>query len=97
MSYIITDTSNDEEYFKIINAARLQMYIRKLLHPKENKQVKYLKHIPTQCCYEILDEDGTIEICGARMQPKVDGEIFWEYTNEYVEKVVAPSNPFKRG
>jgi hypothetical protein len=57
-------------------------------------EYKYLLHIPTQCCYPILDDKGTIEICGAKLQPKVDGKIFWQYTNEYKEKVLVPSNPF---
>ena len=60
-------------------------------------EYKYLKHIPTQCCYEILDEEGTICICGAYMKPNVDGKIFWEYTNEYIEKKIEASDPFKRG
>ena len=55
---------------------------------------KYIKHIPTQCCYELEADGKTIEICGCRMQPVVDGEIFWEYTDEYVEKVVVPSDPY---
>ena len=58
-------------------------------------EYKYLRHIPTQCCYEILD-DGTIDICGARIQPEVDGKIFWEYTDKYEEKVVVPSNPYAK-
>lgn len=54
----------------------------------------YLRHIPTQCCY-LLEPDGeTVIICGAHLKPKVDGKIFWEYTDEYVEKVVVPSNPY---
>jgi hypothetical protein len=51
---------------------------------------KYIKHIPTQCCYELGPDGKTITICGCRMQPVVDGKPFWEYTDEYTEKVVAP-------
>lgn len=58
---------------------------------------KYIKHIPTQCCYELGPDGKTVEICGCLMQPVVDGKIFWEYTDEYAEKVVVPSNPYKRG
>ena len=57
---------------------------------------KYIKHIPTQCCYKLEADGKTIEICGCRMQPEVDGKIFWEYTDEYVEKVVTPSDPYAR-
>ena len=55
---------------------------------------KYIKHIPTQCCYELEADGKTIEICGCRMQPVVDGKIFWEYTNEYVEKIIVPIDPY---
>ena len=55
---------------------------------------KYIKHIPTQCCYELEADGKTIEICGCRIQPKIDGKVFWEYTDEYVEKVVVPVDPF---
>lgn len=55
---------------------------------------KYIKHIPTQCCYELGPDGKTITICGCRMQPVVDGKTFWEYTDEYTEKVVAPSDPY---
>lgn len=55
---------------------------------------QYIKHIPTQCCYELGPDGKTIEIRGCRMQPIVDGKIFWEYTDEYIEKVIAPSDPY---
>jgi hypothetical protein len=55
---------------------------------------QYIKHIPTQCCYELGPDGKTIEICDCRMQPVVDGKIFWEYTDEYIEKVIAPSDPY---
>lgn len=58
------------------------------------KQHRYLRHIPTQCCYEILDEYDTIEICGVRLRPVVDEVVFWEYTDKYVEKVITPSDPY---
>lgn len=57
-------------------------------------EYKYLKHIPTQCCYPLEPDGKTIIICGIRMTPKVDGEIFWEYTNEYTEKVPKPADMF---
>lgn len=56
---------------------------------------KYIRHIPTQCCYELESDGKTIEICGCRMQPEVDGKIFWEYTDEYVEKVIVPVDPIE--
>lgn len=55
---------------------------------------KYVKHIPSQCCYELETDGKTIEIHGCRMQPEVDGKIFWEYTDEYTEKIVVASNPY---
>ena len=54
---------------------------------------KILRHIPTQCCYYTEDDGKTINICGCRMQPEVDGKIFWEYTDVYVEKEIKPSDP----
>ena len=54
-------------------------------------EYKYLKHIPTQCCYPLEPDGTTIIICGAKLTPVVDGKIFWEYTNEFVEKVPQPS------
>lgn len=55
---------------------------------------KYVKHIPTQCCYPLKEDGKTIEICGALLQPVVDGKIFWEYTEEYTEKVIEPTDPY---
>ena len=55
---------------------------------------KYLKHIPTQCCYPLEEDGKTIVICGARLQPNVDGKIFWEYTDTYIEKIATPSDPY---
>ncbi len=60
-------------------------------------EYKYLKHIPTQCCYPLESDGKTVIISGAHITPDVDGKIFWEYTNEYVEKVAKPSNPFHKG
>jgi hypothetical protein len=54
-------------------------------------EYKYLKHIPTQCCYPLEPDGKTIIICGAKLTPVVDGKIFWEYTNEFVEKIPQPS------
>ena len=56
---------------------------------------KYVRHIPTQCCYEI-SEDGTVLICGAELHPVIDGKIFWEYVDHYMEKVVKPSDTFHK-
>lgn len=56
-------------------------------------EYKYIKHISTQCCYELEVDGKTIEICGCRMQPKIDG-IMWEYTNEYTTKDIIPSDPY---
>lgn len=55
---------------------------------------KYLKHIPTQCCYKLEPDGKTINFCGCIIQPKVDGKIFWEYTDTYVEKIPVPSDPY---
>ena len=57
-------------------------------------EYKYVKHIPTQCCYKLESDGKTIEICGCRIQPEIDGKIFWEYTDEYVEKIVVASDPY---
>ena len=55
---------------------------------------KYVKHIPTQCCYPLEADGKTIIICGAPIVPKVDGKVFWEYVDEYTEKIVKPSDPY---
>jgi hypothetical protein len=56
---------------------------------------KIVKHIPTQTCY-YTEEDGiTVVICGARLTPEIDGKVFWEYVDEFVEKEILPSNPTK--
>jgi hypothetical protein len=54
---------------------------------------KYIKHISTQCCYELQADGKTVEICGCRLQPTVDG-ILWEYTDTYTDKVIIPSDPY---
>ena len=56
---------------------------------------KFVRHIPTQCCYPLEDDDKTVIICGAHMTPEVDGKIFWEYVDAYVEKIVVPVDPFE--
>jgi hypothetical protein len=33
-------------------------------------------------------------ICGCDLKPKIDGKIFWEYVDEYIEKVAQPSDPY---
>ena len=55
---------------------------------------KFVRHIPTQCCCPLEADGVTVIICGARLTPKVDGKVFWEYTDKYVEKVIKPSDPF---
>ena len=55
-------------------------------------QSKYVVHIPTNTCHK-LEPDGTVVICGAVLKPKVDGEVFWRYSDVYFEKVVVPVDP----
>ena len=55
---------------------------------------KYLRHIPSQCCYPLEPDGKTIIICGAHLTPEVDGKIFWEYTDEYIEKTPQPNDPY---
>ena len=59
-------------------------------------EYKYIKHIPTQCCYPLEADGKTVIISGAHLTPEVDGKVFWEYTNEYTEKVPEPTNMFSR-
>lgn len=56
--------------------------------------MKYLKYIPGKVSYEILD-DGTIEICGARLHAKADG-ILWEYCDEKLDPKPTEIDPFIR-
>ena len=55
---------------------------------------KYVLHIPSGCCYPLEPNGKTVIICGTQLEPKIDGEIFWKYIDEYVEKVAKPSDPF---
>ena len=55
---------------------------------------KFVKHIPTQCCYKLEEDGKTVIISGARIEPKIDGKIFWEYVDNYVEKIIVPSDPY---
>lgn len=55
---------------------------------------KIVRHIPTQCCYYTEEDGKTIVIAGIPIQPKIDGKVFWEYVDKYVEKVVVPTDPF---
>lgn len=57
-----------------------------------DNSVKYARHIPTQCCYLLEDDGKTVIICGAHLEPRIDGKIFWEYVDKYEEKIVTPSN-----
>ena len=60
------------------------------------KKIQYVRHIPTQCCYPLEDDGKTVIICGAHLEPKIDGKIFWEYVDKYYPKEVKPSNPFAK-
>ena len=59
-----------------------------------NDNKKFVKHIPSGCCYPLEDDGKTVIICGARLTPEIDGNIFWEYVDEYIEKIVIPSDPY---
>ena len=54
---------------------------------------KYVVHIPTNTCHKLEEDGKTVIICGAHLTPKIDGKIFWRYTDEYFEKEVKPSDP----
>lgn len=55
---------------------------------------KIVRHIPTQCCYYTEEDGKTVIICGANLAPKIDGETFWEYVDEFVEKEIKASDPY---
>lgn len=55
---------------------------------------KFVKHIPSQCCFPLEDDGVSVYICGARLQPKIDGKIFWEYVDTYIHKIIKPSDPY---
>ena len=55
---------------------------------------KFVRHIPSQCCYPIEEDGKTVIIAGARLTPEIDGKIFWEYVDEYTPKIVVPSDPY---
>ena len=57
---------------------------------------KYVIHIPSGCCYSLESDGKTIIVAGVAITPKIDGEVFWKYSDVYVEKVVKPSDPFAR-
>lgn len=58
---------------------------------------KIVRHIPTQCCFYTEEDGETVIICGAHLTPKIDGKIFWEYVDEFVEKEIKPSDPYAAG
>ena len=60
----------------------------------EPEKPKYIVHIPSGCCYPLEADGKTVIICGAELQPTVDGEIFWRYSDEYFEKEIIPSDPY---
>lgn len=57
---------------------------------------QFVRHIPSQCCYPLEADGKTVIICGAHLTPKIDGKIFWEYVDRYIEKIAQPSDPFRR-
>lgn len=59
--------------------------------------MKYVMHIPTQCCYTLEPDGETVVISGARLKIRVDGEIFWKYVDAPIEKKVVATDPFAAG
>ena len=55
---------------------------------------KIVRHIPTQCCYYTEEDGETVLICGCDLKPKINGKIFWEYVDKYIEKEIKPSDPY---
>lgn len=55
---------------------------------------KFVRHIPSGCCYPLEDDGKTVMICGANLTPTIDGKIFWEYVDKYEYKISEPSNPY---
>lgn len=55
---------------------------------------KIVRHIPTQHCYYTEEDGKTIIIRGVYITPKIDGKIFWEYVDEFIEKEIKPSDPY---
>ena len=55
---------------------------------------KFVRHIPTRCCYPLEDDGKTVIIAGTYLTPKIDGEVFWEYVDRYIPKIVVPSDPY---
>ena len=54
---------------------------------------KFVRHIPTQCCFPLEDDGVSVVISGAKLQPIIDGKIFWEYVDKYYHKEIVPSDP----
>ena len=61
---------------------------------EEPMKHKYLRHIPSGACYPLESDGKTIIIRDVCLTPEVDGKIFWEYVDEYTEKIAKPSNPY---
>ena len=57
------------------------------------KEQRFIRHIPSGCCYPLEEDNKTVIICGAYLTPNIDGKVFWEYTDKYEQKVLTPSNP----
>ena len=55
---------------------------------------QYVIHIPTGSCYSLEPDGKTIIVAGVSIAPKIDGKVFWKYSDVYVEKIVKPSDPF---
>lgn len=54
---------------------------------------KFVKHIPTQCCYALEADGKTVIICGASFIPAIDNK-FWEYVDKYTVKIPTPVDPY---
>lgn len=58
------------------------------------KKQRFIRHIPSGCCYPLEDDGKTITICGANFTPTIEG-IVWEYTDKFTYKEIKPINPFE--
>ena len=64
------------------------------LCPSCPSRPQYAIHIPSGSCYPIEPDGRTIIVAGVAITPKIDGKVFWKYSDVYVEKIVKPSDPF---
>lgn len=58
---------------------------------------KYVIHIPTGSCYPLEPDGETVIISGVHIKPKIDGEVFWKYSDVFVKKIITPTDPFHKG